>query len=197
MLTYNDKKLNIEQNFAVNQVLSRTENALTQRMEKEPLMAPFIIHGPAGTGKTSTLVEIILEVVKNYPESRILVTAPSESAADTVAMKLVTKGMTPSQVFRFNDKLRDITTLPASLLHVSNINGQGKFGLPSIPVFCSYNVIVCTFFECGILNVEGYSNDSLGKMRKEYLSNVNNGLKLLGIEVGANIEIKNYQYIFN
>ncbi|XP_033250754.1 putative helicase mov-10-B.2 [Drosophila miranda] len=50
--------------------------------------APFIVFGPPGTGKTTTIVEAILQVRLRRPQSRILVTAGSNSACDTIAMKL-------------------------------------------------------------------------------------------------------------
>ncbi|XP_022227562.2 putative helicase mov-10-B.1 [Drosophila obscura] len=50
--------------------------------------APFIVFGPPGTGKTTTIVEAILQVRLKQSQSRILVTAGSNSACDTIAMKL-------------------------------------------------------------------------------------------------------------
>lgn len=49
------------------------------------------IHGPPGTGKTTTLVEAIATVVK--VESQVLVTAPSNAAVDLLAEKLSEKGL--------------------------------------------------------------------------------------------------------
>ena len=48
-----------------------------------------LIHGPPGTGKTTTLAELIFQAVTNY-ELRILVTAPSNVAVDNVLERLVT-----------------------------------------------------------------------------------------------------------
>ncbi len=49
-----------------------------------------IIHGPPGTGKTSTLVEAIPQLVKK--EKQVLVCAPSNSATDLLAIRLAEKG---------------------------------------------------------------------------------------------------------
>lgn len=46
-----------------------------------------IIHGPPGTGKTSTLVELILQSV--MLNQRVLISAPSNIAVDTILMRLV------------------------------------------------------------------------------------------------------------
>lgn len=46
-----------------------------------------IIHGPPGTGKTTTLVEIILQLVKK--NLKVLVCAPSNAAVDNLGKKLM------------------------------------------------------------------------------------------------------------
>ncbi|XP_039484081.1 putative helicase mov-10-B.2 [Drosophila santomea] len=49
---------------------------------------PYILFGPPGTGKTTTIVETILQLRLQKPQSCILVTAGSNSACDTIALKL-------------------------------------------------------------------------------------------------------------
>jgi predicted DNA helicase len=50
-----------------------------------------IIHGPPGTGKTTTLVQAILETVRR--ERRVLVCAPSNTAVDLLTEKLAERGV--------------------------------------------------------------------------------------------------------
>jgi ATP-dependent RNA/DNA helicase IGHMBP2 len=50
-----------------------------------------IIHGPPGTGKTTTLVQAILETVRR--ERRVLVCAPSNTAVDLLTEKLAQRGV--------------------------------------------------------------------------------------------------------
>lgn len=52
-----------------------------------------IIHGPPGTGKTTTLVEIIYQAVQ-IPK-KVLVTAPSNLGVDNLLEKLVARGLKP------------------------------------------------------------------------------------------------------
>jgi len=50
-----------------------------------------IIHGPPGTGKTTTLVQAILETTRR--ERRVLVCAPSNTAVDLLTEKLAKRGI--------------------------------------------------------------------------------------------------------
>lgn len=49
---------------------------------------PFLISGPPGTGKTKTLVEAVLQLLKRYPTTHVLVCGASAPSADTLAMRL-------------------------------------------------------------------------------------------------------------
>ena len=50
-----------------------------------------IIHGPPGTGKTTTLVQAILETIRR--ERRVMVCAPSNTAVDLLTEKLAGRGV--------------------------------------------------------------------------------------------------------
>lgn len=60
------------------------QDAVKGMLNNESLL---VLHGPPGTGKTTTLVEGILQLVKNG--KRIIVCAPSNAAVDNIAKKLV------------------------------------------------------------------------------------------------------------
>jgi ATP-dependent RNA/DNA helicase IGHMBP2 len=72
-----NKKLNESQQIAVNRI---------QHFEEL-----LIIHGPPGTGKTTTLIEAILQLVKKG--EKILVSAPSNTAVDNIASGLIDKNI--------------------------------------------------------------------------------------------------------
>ena len=74
-LNYPD--LNDSQSMAVNTILTAQDGC--------------IVHGPPGTGKTTTLVRAIREVVAL--EKQVLVTAPSNAAVDLLVEKLALKGV--------------------------------------------------------------------------------------------------------
>ena len=50
-----------------------------------------IIHGPPGTGKTTTLIEAIIQLIKNG--EKILVSAPSNTAVDNISKGLIQQGV--------------------------------------------------------------------------------------------------------
>lgn len=74
----------LEQKDLWNQSLNDSQQRAIQCALDTPSIA--IIHGPPGTGKTSTLTELILQAVKR--ELRVLVCAPSNIAVDTILARL-------------------------------------------------------------------------------------------------------------
>lgn len=50
----------------------------------------FVLHGPPGTGKTTIIARVILELLRSDPSIRILVTAQSHYAVDNIALRLQT-----------------------------------------------------------------------------------------------------------
>ncbi|KAG7341913.1 DNA-binding protein SMUBP-2 [Nitzschia inconspicua] len=67
---------------------------------------PFaLIHGPPGTGKTTTVAELIRQAVHHY-QMRVLVTAPSNVAVDNILERLVAAEETASGKSHGNNKKR-------------------------------------------------------------------------------------------
>lgn len=48
----------------------------------------FLIQGPPGTGKTSVITEIILQILHQYPNDKILISSQSNVAVDNVLVRL-------------------------------------------------------------------------------------------------------------
>ena len=88
--------LNKTQEHAVNEVLRAKDVA--------------VVHGPPGTGKTTTLVEAIYETLRR--ESQVLVCAQSNMAVDWISEKLVDRGLNVLRIgnpTRVDDKMLSFT----------------------------------------------------------------------------------------
>ncbi|MBQ9357795.1 MAG: AAA family ATPase [Prevotella sp.] len=88
--------LNKTQEHAVNEVLRAKDVA--------------IVHGPPGTGKTTTLVEAIYETLRREPQ--VLVCAQSNMAVDWISEKLVDRGVSVLRIgnpTRVDDKMLSFT----------------------------------------------------------------------------------------
>ena len=88
--------LNATQDAAVNKVLHAKDVA--------------IVHGPPGTGKTTTMVEAIYETL--HRENQVLVCAQSNMAVDWISEKLVDRGVSVLRIgnpSRVNDKMLSFT----------------------------------------------------------------------------------------
>ena len=89
--------LNPSQQAAVAKILAANELA--------------IIHGPPGTGKTTTLVQAIRALVRRDGE-RVLVVAPSNTAVDLLSEKLADEGLNVLRIgnpVRVSDRLQSLT----------------------------------------------------------------------------------------
>ncbi|XP_019524085.1 PREDICTED: RNA helicase Mov10l1 [Hipposideros armiger] len=96
--------LNENQKLAVRRILSG---------DCRPL--PYILFGPPGTGKTVTIIEAVLQVYHALPDSRVLICAPSNSAADLVCLRLHESwALRPGTMVRVNATCRfEETASPA------------------------------------------------------------------------------------
>lgn len=87
-------------------------NATQQQAVNEVLWAKdvAVVHGPPGTGKTTTLVEAIYETLRR--ETQVLVSAQSNMAVDWISEKLVDHGVPVLRIgnpTRVNDKMLSFT----------------------------------------------------------------------------------------
>ncbi|MFI5136977.1 MAG: AAA domain-containing protein [Sphingobacteriales bacterium] len=97
--------LNSSQQLAVDKIMSAQDLA--------------IVHGPPGTGKTTTLVQAIRQMVRQNKE-QVLVVAPSNTAVDLLSEKLSLEGLNVLRIgnpARVSDKLTDLTLDSQMALH--------------------------------------------------------------------------------
>ncbi|CAL4088160.1 unnamed protein product, partial [Meganyctiphanes norvegica] len=111
--------------------------------------APYLVFGPPGTGKTVTIVETIKQIYKLKPQSRVLACAPSNAAADLMAIRLL-EHIGKNHIFRLNAVSRDIITIPPKIREISNITYQsGEVYVPETEYIMQFRVVVCTLVTAG------------------------------------------------
>ncbi|XP_055615807.1 putative helicase MOV-10 isoform X2 [Toxorhynchites rutilus septentrionalis] len=132
---------NSEQMAAVRNIVNRTA-----------FPAPYILFGPPGTGKTSTLVEAIYQIWKLQPKANVLVSASSNFACDEFTKRLL-EFVPASDVFRFLSKAceKNVLTIDEAVIGISNL-ASGTYTVPSWHDIYNSRVVIATVTMCGRLS---------------------------------------------
>ncbi|KAJ8713908.1 hypothetical protein PYW08_007528 [Mythimna loreyi] len=127
---------NVEQRCAVEHIVSGTSGK-----------APYLLHGPPGTGKTVTIVEAILQLVHKNPNNRIMVCTDSNMAADHVATMIIKYSHMFSKenwLLRSNSKFRTWETIPECLAKYSNGTSRSSYHYVPVEDFMSHSIVITT-----------------------------------------------------
>ncbi|KAK4441990.1 putative helicase MOV-10 [Podospora aff. communis PSN243] len=144
-----DRVLNLEQRIAVENVRGGTYGVL-----------PYLISGPPGTGKTKTIIEIALQLVSNVAGvSHILLCAPSEQAADTLANRLRSYVKT-NEMLRLNRPTRTFGEVPDAILQYCYTN-ETQFDMPPFEQLMSYKIVVTSCRDARMLLESRMTNTDL------------------------------------
>lgn len=153
-----DKGLNPEQRLAVSSIA----------LHQSPV--PYLISGPPGTGKTRTVVETVLQILRIQPESCILLCAPSNPATDTLVLRL-RPFLPPYEMLRLNDQNRTFAEVPMNIMQYCYVE-KDKFALPPWETLMKYRVVVCSCLDAGILVAAHCTNTSLMQLELEITSSL-------------------------
>ncbi|KAF0688066.1 Aste57867_20290 [Aphanomyces stellatus] len=135
--------INDRQRLAVLHIVNRTSSS------------PHVIFGPPGTGKTITVIEAILQVLRHDVAASILAVAPSDAAADILGARL-RESLDPSALLRLNWPHRKIASVPGILIGCCHVEaGKDVFSIPDADSLRSFRVIVTTCALAGVLEPAG------------------------------------------
>lgn len=137
---------NPEQSKAVNNIVRGKQSSV-----------PYIVFGPPGTGKTVTIVEAILQIVRIYEGCHVLVCAPSNSACDLLTQKLL-RHVRRDNIFRMHAASRNWREVPSDVKRVSNHDGT-DFYFPPKKELGEYEILVCTLITAGRLASAKFPDD--------------------------------------
>lgn len=144
-----DSELNWEQQKAIESIGGQNYGTL-----------PFLISGPPGTGKTKTLVELAIQLVKNVDNvAHILFCAPSDPAADTLVRRLASH-FNPTQMFRLNRTSRAFTEIPDTVLPFCYVSDDA-LSFPPFKKLMAYNIVVTTCRDASLLIRTRMTNSDL------------------------------------
>jgi helicase MOV-10 len=100
-------------------------------------------HSP-GVGKTSTVIESIMQLVRRDPSAKVLACAPSNAAADLLVQRLAAAGLNNAELFRLNAYSRD-EGIPEDV--------QAFSVFPNRMVLLAYRVVLSTCSSVGQLHL--------------------------------------------
>lgn len=157
--------MNLQQKDFVKLVLRRTRHP-----EYQAVRGPVILTGPAGTGKTNTMITAILQVLQGNSDDKlhVLICTPSHTAADNIVTRL-SKHLNKEELFRLYDSTRPVETVPIQTLgYTRQSGGSGDFCLPTLKELLTFRVIICTCDDAHILYRIGVTNEQLRVRRGDF-----------------------------
>lgn len=138
--------------------LNEEQRSIVQNILR-PKNIPFIIFGPPGTGKTVTIVESVYQLWRHYPNSRILICAPSNAATNEVAARLINT-IPKSEMFRLlGSAYANEVKQMGDIKHIANIQQDGEFYMPCMDDLLKYRVVMTTIVTAARLVNGGVPNE--------------------------------------
>lgn len=99
---------------------------------------------------------------------------PSNTAADTLALRLIAYLRAPKVLLRLNADSRSFEEVPESLLPFSNIEND-SFSMPAFAELMAYRVIVGTLSEVSELSEVSCNNESLAQLEQFTMKSLHPG----------------------
>ncbi|RUS75490.1 hypothetical protein EGW08_016758 [Elysia chlorotica] len=130
-------------------------------VQRDGYTPPFIMYGPFGTGKTETLAQATMALLRERKDScRILICTQSNSAADLYITKhlhaFVSKGSGKNlRILRLNAEERRRNTVPDEVMAFCHSPDRKSFAVPSKQEIANYHVVLTTVENSLVLTSRG------------------------------------------
>ncbi|THH07554.1 hypothetical protein EW145_g3302 [Phellinidium pouzarii] len=123
--------------------------AVTIITRMPPGSVPFVVFGPPGTGKTSTIIEAIRQILYTNPNSRVLACAPTNAAAELITKGL--SGLGKKALIQLISPLRRKTSVSKNVLNFTYVNDREQFDFPPQSDLGKFRVVVSTCYIASVL----------------------------------------------
>jgi len=184
-------QLNGQQENFVRLMMQRTIHPTTDNIR-----GPLVLTGPAGTGKTRTMLSAIQRILSlnHHPlngahsnRQQILVCTPSHTAANVITRRLG-KFLRASKLFRLLDASRLSNTIPADLTPFCRQDEQtGTFVMPPSKEMFQFDVIVCTCSDAHLLYRSGFTNQQLRTHRQNIVAGFQSQFAACGMPMAEDV----------
>ncbi|XP_078090742.1 RNA helicase Mov10l1 [Mustelus asterias] len=139
-----------ENNFFNLQLNEHQKSAVKRILNGECRPTPYILFGPPGTGKTVTILEAILQIHFTLPDSRILASAPSNSAADLLCLRLHESNLLKhGDMVRVNATCRPIEYIP-EIVQLYSKDGEDLWDAARYRIIISTCSTAGLFYQIGL-----------------------------------------------
>lgn len=140
-----NQSLNREQLSAVRHIVNRTQRDNF-----------YVVFGPPGTGKTTTIIEAMKQILSHDSKAKLLCCAPSNEAADLLVEKLHPMPVADmKRVCAFQRSPVGVSEVVKKYVRV----GQGKFKMPRVAAILKARVVVATCSTAAVLGSYGIAPD--------------------------------------
>eukprot|EP00892_Ulva_mutabilis_P007975 jgi/Ulvmu1/554/UM001_0562.1 len=112
---------------------------------------PLVLFGPPGTGKTVTLVEMVLHLMRS-DGNRILVSAPQNFTCDTFCERLLAAGVPQANILRVIDPRWPASRVSETVMQCTLVDRNwAAFKLPTHAQLRAARIVIVTCTACALL----------------------------------------------
>nr|XP_018908841.1 PREDICTED: putative helicase MOV-10 [Bemisia tabaci] len=130
-------------------------DAITKILYQHPNAAPYLMWGPPGARKSSTLVEAATQIWAKNDTTKILICSPSNAAVDSLVYALL-KNIPPTDILRIYPTSKDTQDIKKEIKPCVFLDRNGHIKQPPRETMRNHNIIATTLTGTGKLITAGF-----------------------------------------